>query len=235
MSARVRRSWSEGRAGTAARSPGPTRDKELESGSYGRERRRACRETRSGARSSSVGESTFQSELPSRQAVTLPVGNSCSGHEALRREGAEAHRAWAAAGRRTRVLPLAAKKKKKRVLGATAGPAWPAVLVPGSDEALIIHLLATGRGSGAPAPSFGQAPAASGGGSAPRFLPAPPQLGTRGPLTRRIHRSSEARSARPDAPLSPAARTPGDPLRPTGNFAVPPTHLPNRLVPPGKT
>lgn len=130
MSARVRRSWSEGRAGTAARSPGPTRDKELESGSYGRERRRACRETRSGARSSSVGESPFQSELPSRQAVTLPVGNSCSGHEALRREGAEAHRAWAAAGRRTRVLPLAAKKKKKSSRGnrgarlASCAGAW---------------------------------------------------------------------------------------------------------------
>lgn len=117
------------------------------------------------------------------------------------------------------MLPLVAKN-----LGVGGGgeSARRTALLPGSDEALIIHLMVKGRDSGAPAPSFCQAKAASGGGSASRFLPAPPQLSTRGPLLQSTHRYSEAGSARPDAPHSPAARTPGTRSASQENLLSPP-------------
>ena len=96
---------------------------------------------------------------------------------------------------------------------------------PGPDEAF--NPSPAGYGSrfrGPNALSFGPATAASRGGSAPRFLPAPPQLSTR--VDPSPYRSSAARSARPDAPHPRGPRKrpdPRDPLRLAANCAVAPS------------
>lgn len=96
---------------------------------------------------------------------------------------------------------------------------------PGPDEAFNQSRAGYGSRLRSPgAPSFGPATAASGGGSAPRFLPAPPQLGTRGDSS--PDRSSAARSAHPDAPYPGHPRKrpdPRDPLRLAANCAVAPS------------
>lgn len=144
-----------------------------------------------------VGESTFSVRRPPKQDVIISIINSCRGHEAS---------CWG--GR----CPPRIRSSWEQGAGASTcckhhqGPPGHAGSRPAGRAAarvrrgLIIHLLVTGRGSGAPAPSSAkrqQHPEETGH---PAFPPTPPL-----PYTPRPHPSALTRSR---AALRDARRTP---------------------------